>query len=50
MGGGDAADEGARVGALLASCAARGVTLRLDANQAWAPEDARAFVNVRPFQ
>ena len=43
VGGSDPTAEGARVGRLVRGCAALGVRLRLDANQAWAPEAAAAF-------
>ena len=43
VGGGKPAEEGERISRLLAGCAALGLRMRLDANQAWSREDAHAF-------
>ena len=43
VGGADPEAEGVRVSRLLAGCAALGVRLRLDANQAWSEESASTF-------
>ena len=43
VGGGPPEEEGERISRLLAGCAALGLRMRLDANQAWSREDAHAF-------
>ena len=43
VGGADPHAEGERVGRVLQGCVRRGLTLRLDANQAWTAEQVAAF-------